>query len=259
MSITPGSMLAGNKSSWTLQKKICYDAITLEELYLLSPDNFSFGVTLGDNKIYYYFNGVWTLVTKPIATSAVEVVYNNLIAKNSDKYYNVNQDYGGGEYLTNSTAYNLNYGLDFNIKTEYDNEMVQFSFVGTNGTVNFQLYSYTSGTSAAISELLYFDDVGTMTSIYSGSVTDIRLVCIVTNGSISIKLYNNISQELLNNTLTFSSNLGISSIKIYPKAKGSVDNNYIKFNSVYSELTGPEATSFFSGTYSGFESKRRVW
>jgi hypothetical protein len=59
--------------------------------------------------------------------------------------------------------------------------------------------------------------------------------------------------------LTFSSNLGISSIKIYPKAKGSVDNNYIKFNSVYSELTGPEVTSFFSGTYSGFESKRRVW
>lgn len=259
MSITPGSMLAGNKSSWTLPKKICYDAVTLDELYLITPDNFSFGVTLSDNKIYYFLNGVWTLVTKPVATSASEVTYDNFIAKNNNKYYNLNQDYNAGEYITNSVAYNLNFGIDFDIKTQYDDEMVQFSFVGTNGLINFQLFSYTSGTSAAISELLYFDDLGDMTPVYSGNITDLRIVSIVTNGSTSIKIFNNSSQELLSDTLTFTSDLGINSIKIYPKARGNVDNNYVKINSLYSGLTGPEATSYFSGTYSGFESKRRVW
>jgi len=61
MSITFGNMLAGpGIKTTTTTKQFLIIVKDLNELNLIIPKEFCFGVTQDNNYLYYFVNGVWT-------------------------------------------------------------------------------------------------------------------------------------------------------------------------------------------------------
>jgi hypothetical protein len=60
MSITPGTMLAGPSTKTTTPvSKFLIVATNLNELNLIKPKEFCFGITQDNNYLYYFVNGSW--------------------------------------------------------------------------------------------------------------------------------------------------------------------------------------------------------
>ena len=258
MSITVGNMLAGPGIKTTTTKQFLIIAKDLNELNLIIPKEFCFGVTTTDRKLYIYLNNNWVSVgsTSTSSISGITEIYysSDTVTRQGNNFYNVSQVYGTDEYFKNNILYNHNIGLDFDFKINDINDEHRFvlSSTTTSASVLFVFNQY-----EGINDFIYYDLSGNSNILYSSADNNTNIKLLVSGSNVSITFKNNITSAIQQQTITPS--ISADSIFFYPSSLGNPINNCITINGIFENLTSQDSIFFMSGDYSSILSKKRTW
>lgn len=258
--ITPGRFIVGNNitssqriqenytDSFTTSKII--EVLDTNELNLIKPTSFMFAYVKESQRLYYY-NNSWISITKIAQNDPTDITKSDYIITSGSKFYNVDTIDGTSNYIQNKEPYSPTIAADMTVKYLDDSNSFSVALKNDQDSWIVRITNYTEETVVELQGV-------NIDTLFSGNIgTSIRIRLAIDNSNLYIKGFDSQNNQLF--TSSVPNSIQVNTLRIYPKINGNVNTNYVMVNSIYSEMTSQDRTTFMFGGNSGFSVTPRRW